>query len=163
MASYENEDGVFLKINPYFLLVFNYNFHRILHRFRDMAVFHKPEVTSSRFRKQDGVGRKQERRILKECPRLPISDLLWIFWYLLRFLRYINFSYQRGLSIRGVGEIWGFLGPYSLKFCFLSTRPPKGTSLAQNRSFDVSFMYIAQFVWPVEALMEKKERKKTEI
>jgi hypothetical protein len=43
---------------------------------------------------------------------------------------------------------------------FSSMRPPKGTSLAQNRSFDVSLMYMAQAIWPVEVSLEKKERKK---
>jgi hypothetical protein len=53
-------------------------------------------------------------------------------------------------------KIWGFRGIFAPKYNFVSTRPPKGTSLQQAASFELLCMEIGSAVWAVEAYKNKK-------
>ena len=50
----------------------------------------------------------------------------------------------------------GFSGVLTPKCNFVSTRPPKGTSLQQTASFEPSCVQIGSAVWAVEAYKNKK-------
>jgi hypothetical protein len=114
-----------------------------------------PKMAERRFRPLGGVlDRKWSHRLIA-WSRFCIG-LLWnfsIIFYLSKVIRLFRFACK--VPFENFGE-----GIFPREKFFSSMRTPKGTSLAQNRLFDVSLMYMAQAIWPVEVSLEKKERKK---
>jgi hypothetical protein len=120
-----------------------------------LALLLLPKMTERRFRPLGGVlDRKWSHRSIP-WPRFGIGRF-WnfsIIFYLSKVIRLFRFACK--MPFENFGE-----GIFPREKFFSSMRPPKGTYLAQNRSFDVSFMYMAQAIWPVEVSLEKKGKKK---
>jgi hypothetical protein len=122
-----------------------------------LALLLLPKMSERRFRPLGGVLDRKWSHHSIAWPRFGIGRF-WnfsIIFYLSKVIRLFRFACK--MPFDNFGE-----GIFPREKCFSSMRPPKGTSLAQNRSFDVSLMYMAQAIWPVEVSLEKKEERKKE-
>jgi hypothetical protein len=119
-----------------------------------LALLLLPKMTEIRFRPLGGVlDRKWSHRSIA-WPRFGIGQF-WnfsIIFYLSKVIRLFRFAYK--MPFENFGE-----GIFPRENFFSSTRPPKGTSLEQFASFEISCVQIGSVVWSVRLVKKQKKGK----
>ena len=158
MASHSNKDDGSWKIDPNFLIVFNSNFCSNTLRFR--VITHFLQTRSDVIAISPTRWRRTMLKMADSERTHPVSFRRSIVFFLLSLTVFVEIEIFRSKGSSHYSAInLGFLGPHAPKFDFLSTRPPKGTSLRQTASFEpltIKFRPAVRAVRKTEKVVKKK-------